>query len=75
MGVFKNNDIEKAIKQALKEEEDIAWAKKKAEYGKKFTSKKSYELERFWPNFWSWLPIIVTFIVMTIATYKNLMER
>ena len=75
MGVFKNNDIDKAIKQILKEEEDIAWAKKKAEYGKKFTSKKFYELERFWPNFWAWLPLVVVFIVVTIAKYKNLMER
>ena len=51
------DDLEKALKEIDKEQEDKAWNEKKRIYGDKFNAPKFYELEKFWPNFWAvfWL--------------------
>ena len=58
--------LKKELEKVSREQEDEAWAKKRAEYGEKFDSKKFYELDRFWPNFWSWFPYLT---MIAIAVY------
>ena len=60
MWPFKKLDkVEEALKQLERDEEDRAWAAKKAIYGKYFNAPKFYELSNPWYNLKCWIPILV----------------
>lgn len=66
-----DKELKKAMKAWDKEQEDIAWAKKKAIYGRNFNEKKFYELEAFWPNFWAWMYLLPFLLLILAVIWKK----
>lgn len=64
----KKSELDKALQEIEDEIENKAWLEKKRLYGDKFNAPKFQDMRKFWPNFFSLIPLI---IMIGIILYFN----